>query len=82
MSRAALLALSLLGSAPLQCPSRAPPALAREDSPAEALWDLAERFGATDARARETTLRYLVERYPASRFAERARLALRDAGSP
>lgn len=82
MSRAAAVALALLGSAPLQCPSRAPPELAREESPAEALWGLAERFGAGDPRAREATLRYLVERYPSSRFAERARLALADAGAP
>jgi hypothetical protein len=69
--------LALLGSAPLQCPSRAAPELAREETPGEALWMLSERFGAAgDVRARDATLRYLVERYPSSRFAERARLAL------
>ena len=83
MSRALAAALALLAGAPLQCPSRAPPELAREDSPAEALWGLAERFGRDgDLRARGATLRHLVERYPASRFAERARLALADGGAP
>lgn len=82
MSRAFAVALALLGSAPLQCPARDTPALAREDSPAEALWSLAERFNTSDPRARDATLRYLVERYPASRYAERARLALGDGGAP
>ncbi len=68
--------LALLG-APLQCPSRAPPELAREDGPDEALWALAERFGRDgNEPARRTTLQQLVERYPSSRYSARASLAL------
>ncbi|MFO0629846.1 MAG: hypothetical protein U0325_30030 [Polyangiales bacterium] len=75
--------LAVLAAAPLQCPSRASSSAAREESPPEALWDLAERFAAQgDLRAARATQRYLVERYPASRFAARARLALADAGAP
>ncbi|MFO0601760.1 MAG: hypothetical protein U0324_01240 [Polyangiales bacterium] len=76
--------LCLASLAPLQCPSTPPPERAREESPAEALWLLAERFGQQgDAGGRRATLAFLVERYPASRFAERARLALGpDAAAP
>ena len=75
--------LCLAALAPLQCPSTPPPERAREESPAEALWQLAERFAADgDGAARRATLHYLVERYPSSRFAARARLALVDAGAP
>lgn len=75
--------LAVLAAAPLQCPSRQTAASSREESPPEALWDLAERFAAQgDPRAARSTRRFLVERYPASRFAERARLALADAGAP
>ena len=75
--------LAVLAAAPLQCPSRQTAAAAREESPPEALWDLAERFAAQgDPRAAGATRAYLIERYPASRFAERARLARADAGSP
>jgi TolA-binding protein len=63
--------------APLQCPSREAPSLAREDSPGDALWLLAERFGQQgDVAARRATLTFLIERYPSSRYAERARVAL------
>jgi TolA-binding protein len=80
--RAATL-LAVLAAAPLQCPSRQTASSAREESPPEALWDLAERFAAQgDPRAARATLSYLNERYPSSRYAERARLALADAGSP
>jgi hypothetical protein len=76
------LALVALLAAPLQCPSRVPPELAREDGPDEALWTLSERFGgAGDEGARRATLRFLMERYPSSRFAVRASLAL-DGGAP
>jgi hypothetical protein len=75
--------LCLAALAPLQCPSTPLPERAREESPAEALWHLADRFAAAgDGRGRRATLTFLVERYPASRYAERARLALGDAGEP
>ncbi|MEZ4405742.1 MAG: hypothetical protein R3A52_04485 [Polyangiales bacterium] len=62
----------MLALAPLQCPSRRPPDLAREETPGEALWAL-ERFAAAgDVASQRETLRFLVERYPSSRFAPRA----------
>ncbi|MBI5516763.1 MAG: hypothetical protein HY909_23465 [Deltaproteobacteria bacterium] len=74
--RAPLLAL-LLGVAPVQCPTRRGPELAREDTPGDALWGLAERFGQRgDEASRRATLEFLVERYPSSRFAPEARRLL------
>ena len=72
------LAVSLaLALAPLQCGGPPQEHPQYEDSPAEAVWTLAERFEAEgDERARRQTLEYLVERYPSSRFAERARSVL------
>ncbi len=83
MRTLALAGLIALVHAPLQCPSPQHPASAREESPPEALWVLANQFGVEnnpDARAR--TLRFLIDRYPSSRYAERARIALAggDAG--
>ena len=47
---------------------------AREETAGDALWALAERFRTEgDADARTRTLRFLVERYPSSRFAVEAR---------
>jgi outer membrane protein assembly factor BamD (BamD/ComL family) len=81
----ALVALSLLvalARAPMQCASRRPAELEREESPGEALWLLSERFAAQgNTAAREATLRFLVERYPSSRFAVQAREALQSSGS-
>lgn len=77
-----LAAALLLVLAPIQCgsPPRERPEL--EDSPAEALWVLSERFAAEgDEAARQRTLEHLIERYPASRFAERARVVLGRAGA-
>lgn len=74
------LALLLAGSiylAPLQCGGTPDPDRRLEDSPEEALMDLAERFRAQgDEAARTRTLEYLIERYPSSREAERARIEL------
>jgi hypothetical protein len=71
------LALVALLAAPLQCPSRAPPELAREDGADDALWALSERFRRDgDEGARRATLRFLAERYPSSRWSVRAALAL------
>jgi hypothetical protein len=51
-----------------------------EDDPAEVLYTLAEKFKAEgNAPARTETLRFLVTRYPESRFAAAARLDLGDA---
>lgn len=74
--RALALAAALL-LAPLQCggPPREHPEY--EDSPAEAVWDLSVQLGeAGDAAGRRRALEFLIERYPSSRFAQRARLTL------
>jgi hypothetical protein len=73
----AILTLALFGTAPFQCASDPDPNRRIEDTPAEALWTLSERFRSegNDA-ARRTTLQQLVDQYPNSREAERARLVL------
>lgn len=74
--KAAFLALGIMLGAPYQCATE-PDERPTEDSAPQALWVLAERFGSeNNASARETTLQQLVERYPSSRYAERARQAL------
>lgn len=69
-----------LSGAPFQCASDADPANAIEETPGEALYQLAEEFkkGGDDAAWRET-LQYLIARYPASRFAEAAQRDLAEA---
>lgn len=66
---ACLLALA----APYQCASdKAERPI--EDTAPQALWILAERFKAeNNMSARETTLRQIIEQYPSSRYAQRAR---------
>lgn len=79
--RAALALLLML--APLQC--GAPPGEhpRYEDSPAQAVWDLSEKLDAMgDSAARRRALEFLIERYPSSRFAERARVILARESSP
>ena len=74
--KAALLASLIALSAPYQCASddERPPV---EDSAPQALWLLAERFKAeNNLAARETTLRQIVDAYPSSRYAQRARQEL------
>ena len=67
-----LLALAL-GGAPFQCAADPDPERRIADTPAEALWDLSERFEEQgNETARQTTLEQLVERYPSSREAVRA----------
>jgi hypothetical protein len=78
MVRALLLAGALSFSfAPFQCARTPDPNERREDSPGDALWELAQDFQAhhDDAAARGT-LSYLVEKYPSSRYAPAAREAL------
>ncbi len=74
----ALLTFALLGTAPFQCSSGAEdPSERTDDTASEALWSLGERFRAEgNEAARRTTLQQLVEQYPGSREAERARLVL------
>ena len=81
-SGALLLALSS-SFAPYQCAREPDPSRRMEDDPAEVVYQLAERFkdqGKTEARV--ATLRYLVERFPTSRFAKRAELDLAEMGAP
>ena len=74
--RAAVLALGIALSAPYQCGTE-PNERPVEDSAPKALWMLAERFQAEGkVEARTTTLQQLIEQYPSSRYAERARVAL------
>jgi len=73
--------LVLCGTAPFQCSSEADPSRAIEESPGEALFRLSEQFKADgDEKARVRTLRYLVERYPSSRFARMAEQDLASMG--
>jgi TolA-binding protein len=65
---------AVLAEAPLQCSREPDPELRKYETPPDALYDLAQRFKAKgDTSAWRDTLRYLVERYPSSRFAERAK---------
>lgn len=74
---ATLVIVLALARAPFQCASDPDPNRRREDSPSEALWHLADRFHERgDDDARRVTLETLVEQYPTSREAERARLVL------
>lgn len=80
--KAALLAITLALSAPYQCGTEKN-VRPVEDSAPEALWKLAERFREQgDLEARATTLKQLLEQYPSSRYAERAREELGDAPPP
>jgi hypothetical protein len=63
--------------APVQCTHQTEPEHRLEEGPAEALYGLAEKFkGEGDQRARAETLRYLVVRYPSSRYAVTAQADL------
>jgi outer membrane protein assembly factor BamD (BamD/ComL family) len=74
-------ALVALVQAPLQCSHAPDPSLRREDTAGDALWSLAQDFRAKheDAAARET-LKYLLDRYPSSRYAPAAREQLGEGG--
>ncbi len=78
---AAPLLLAAALTAPLQCARKPPPEQRTEDDAAEVLYSLAEKFKTEgNAPARAETLRFLVERFPTSRFAESARLDLDQIG--
>ena len=71
--RSLLLAAALALGAPLQCGSGESEE-GRYETPPEALYELAERFEKQgDEDGRRKTLEFLVERYPNSRFAVRAK---------
>ena len=73
--RSVVFGCALLASrAPLQCSGEPPPETRRYETPPDALYDLAARFKKSgDRHAYRETLKYLVERYPNSRFAIQAK---------
>jgi len=79
---AASILASALGGAPLQC-AKEPEHQNREyETPAEALYGLAQTFAKRgDDKAWRETLEYLVERYPNDRYAKDAKKDLAAAGA-
>ena len=79
---AAVVALAAaLVAAPYQCGSEADPALAMEETPGEALYQLAQELKAQGNEGGwRLTLERLIARYPSSRFAAAAKQDLADAG--
>lgn len=68
-----LLASSLNG-APMQCSGDPDPDLRRYETPGEALYGLASQLKSHGNQAGwRDTLKYLIDHYPNSRFAERAK---------
>lgn len=81
MRLATLLVLAALSNAPLQCASDPEPEMRRYETPGEALYELAARLESQgNQEGWKTTLGYLIERYPNSRFAARARDDLNQVG--
>lgn len=79
-SLAPLLLLAGTATAPLQCAKTSDPALRMEEDPSQVLYDLAEDFHKkNDEPARAATLRFLIAKYPSSRFAGMAREDLGEA---
>jgi hypothetical protein len=76
-----LLLSALVAYAPMQCSGEPDPAKAIEETPGEALYQLAAEFqGRGDRAAWEGTLRFLMRNYPNSRFALMAEQDLGAAG--
>jgi hypothetical protein len=75
-SIALLVASAFLRRAPYQC-GKSPDRSIREETPGEALYALAQKLKAEgDERGYETTLRFIIARYPSSRFAVTAQADL------
>jgi hypothetical protein len=73
---AALFLAGALIYAPYQC-GKAPDPSLREETPGEALYGLAQKMKADgDEQGYRTTLRYILARYPSSRYAAAARVDL------
>ncbi len=69
--------------APFQCASQPPPDRAREDTPGDAVYGLAQQFGEHgDEAAEREAMQYLLERYPDSRHCEAARIWLAEHPAP
>jgi hypothetical protein len=76
---APILLFASLATAPYQCATKFGPERRLEEEPAEALYDLAERFKAEgNEKAQAETLRYLMEKFPGSRFAVTAKRDLAE----
>ncbi len=70
----ALLLASVLSTAPFQCSGDADPATAVDETPGEALYGLAQDFRqAGNLGPWRRTLKFLIDRYPSSRFAVMAK---------
>lgn len=66
--------LLLVLGAPVQCPVHREPSRERTTPPADAVYEAAEHLqGLGDEAAHRATLRYIVERYPGTQAAARAR---------
>ena len=73
MLRAAVATAALIAAAPFQCGRGPDPGLRQEETAGDALWALGEDFAdAGDDHAAKRTYRFLVERYPSSRYAPAA----------
>ncbi len=65
-----LLLTAALAGAPFQCSHDPDPRNALEETPGQALYELAKQFRAEgNTKAWRDTLAYLIKRYPSSRFA-------------
>ena len=68
---------SSIAVAPIQCSHDPDPNKRMEEEPAQGLYDLAAKFHTEGNEAsRIETLRYIVARYPSSRFANMAKIDL------
>ena len=73
--------LFAMSFAPFQCAREPDPNRRIEDEPAEVVYRLAERFKSeSKPDARAETLKFLIERYPTSRFAKFATQDLAEMG--
>ena len=76
---APLLLFAASANAPYQCASKRGPERRLEVEPAEALYDLAQKFKAEgNTGAQGETLKYIVDKFPGSRFAVAAKEELGD----
>jgi hypothetical protein len=82
MLRGVLFLSAALASAPFQCTRDPDPRNALEETPGEALYNLAQEFRAKgDEKAWRETLGYLIRRYPSSRFTVMAKDDLAASGA-
>jgi hypothetical protein len=74
-----LLLLAATATAPFQCEKTNDPTLRTEEDPSQVLYELADAFHKKGAEpARVETLRFLIVKYPSSRYAEMARQDLAE----